>query len=192
LVDPAHTTVDLFGMTNVPFAIWIDEDGAIVRPAEVAFAPRPAGGDGQDPGQHQAAFIEQLPERQRQIIQKMTTNMRDTERYAVAVRDWAAQGAASHYVLSEPEVIERSRPRPPEFGLAAAEFEVAQHLHRTGFPRDAVAHFQEAHRLDPTNWSSHREALSLVDPEWGQVYERDMLSEVEIVGAETFYPPLDM
>ena len=122
----------------------------------------------------------------------MTVNMVDTDRYAAAVRDWAANGEASSYVLSADEVIERSRPRPVEFGLAAAHFELAQHLHRAGFPRDAVPHFQEAHRLDPTNWSYHREALSLVDPAWGQVYERDMLTEVEAVGAETFYPPLEM
>jgi hypothetical protein len=178
----------MFGLTNVPFAIWIDEHGTIVRPAEIAFAPRQAQGEGQD----QSAFIAQLPERQRKIIEQMTTNMRDTDRYAAAVRDWAAHGEGSRYVLSEHEVIERSRPRPLEFGLAAAHFELAQHLHRAGFPRDAVPHFQEAHRLDPTNWSYHREALSLVDPEWGEVYERDMLSEVEVIGPETFYPPLDM
>ena len=118
--------------------------------------------------------------------------MRDTDRYAAAIRDWAANGSESVYVLSPDEVIERSRPRPTEFGLAAAHFELAQHLHRTGSPLDAVPHFQEAHRLDPTNWSYHREALSLVDPSWGQVYERDMLSEVAAVGPETFYPPLDM
>ncbi len=184
--------VGLFGMTNVPFAIWIDEDGTIVRPAELAFAPRQAreasgGGDGD-----QSALIAQMPEKQRRIIEQMTVNMVDTDRYAAAVRDWAANGEASSYVLSEDEVIERSRPRPVEFGLAAAHFELAQHLHRAGFPRDAVPHFQEAHRLDPTNWSYHREALSLVDPAWGQVYERDMLTEVEAVGAETFYPPLEM
>jgi hypothetical protein len=185
--------VGLFGMTNVPFAIWIDEDGTIVRPAEIAFAPRQArqarerGGAGD-----QEAFIAQLPEQQRSIIQAMTVNMTDTDRYAAAVRDWAARGADSEYVLSEGEVIERSRPRPHEFGLAAAHFELAQHLHRAGFARDAVPHFQEAHHLDPTNWSYHREALSLVDPEWGNVYERDMLSEVAAVGPETFYPPLDM
>jgi hypothetical protein len=182
--------VGLFGMTNAPFAIWIDDDGTIVRPAEIAFAPRQARGDGD--GADQEALIAQLPERQRRIINEMTANMTDTDRYAAAVRDWAARGADSSYVLSEVEVIERSRPRPVEFGLAAAHFELAQHLHRTGFPHDAVAHFQEAHRLDPTNWSYHREALSLVDPAWGQVYERDMLSEVEAVGAETFYPALDM
>jgi hypothetical protein len=188
LVDPGHVTVGLFGMTNVPFAIWIDEDGSIVRPAEIAFAPRQALGEGQD----QSALIAQLPERQRKIIEQMTTSMRDPERYPTAVRDWAERGAESPYALAAAEVIERSRPRPVEFGLAAAHFELAQHLHRAGFPRDAVPHFQEAHRLDPTNWSYHREALSLVDPDWGQVYERDMLSEVEAVGAETFYPPLDM
>ena len=180
--------VEHFGMTNAPFAIWIDEGGTIVRPAEVAFAPRQPDGERQD----QSSLIAQLPERQRKIVEAMTTNMSDTDRYAAAVRDWAANGPASTYVLSEAEVIERSRPRPPEFGLAAAHFELAQHLHRAGFARDAVPHFQEAHRLDPTNWSYHREALSLVDPAWGQVYERDMLSEVEAVGAETFYPPLDM
>jgi hypothetical protein len=191
VVDPAHMLVGLFGMTNVPFAIWIDEDGTIVRPAEIAFAPRPASGDG-GAGSDQSELIAQLPERQRRIIEQMTVNMTDTDRYAAAVRDWAAHGAASPYVLDEDEVIERSRPRPREFGLAAAHFELAQHLHRAGFARDAVAHFQEAHRLDPTNWSYHREALSLVDPAWGQVYEREMLSEVEAVGPETFYPPLDM
>ena len=188
LVDPGHVTVGLFGMTNVPFAIWIDEDGSIVRPAEIAFAPRQELGEGQD----QSALIAQLPERQRKIIEQMTTSMRDPERYPTAVRDWAERGAESPYALEAAEVIERSRPRPVEFGLAAAHFELAQHLHRAGFPRDAVPHFQEAHRLDPTNWSYHREALSLVDPDWGQVYERDMLSEVEAVGDETFYPPLDM
>ena len=191
LVDPGHVMVGLFGMINVPFAIWIDEDGSIVRPAEIAFAPRQSR-ENSGGVTDQEAFIAQLPEKQRTIIQAMTVNMTDTDRYAAAVRDWAAHGADSEYVLSEAEVVERSRPRPPEFGLAAAHFELGQHLHRAGFPHDAVPHFQEAHRLDPTNWSYYREALSLVDPAWGNVYERDMLSEVEAVGPETFYPPLDM
>ena len=179
--------VERFGITNVPFAIWIDEDGTIVRPAEIAFAPRGSRDDGD-----QASLIAQLPERQRTVIEAMTVNMRDTERYPTAVRDWAEHGAASRYALPEAEVVERSRPRPPAFGLAAAHFALAQHLHRTGFARDAVTHFNEAHRLDPTNWSYHREALSLADPAWTDAYERDMLGEVEAVGPETFYPPLDM
>jgi len=190
LVDPALVLVELFGMTNAPFGIWIDESGTIVRPAEVAFAPRQPTTTNDAPDTE--AIIAQLPPKQREIVQAMTANMSDTDRYAAAMRDWAAKGAASEFVLSPDEVVERSRPRPQEFGLAAAHFELAQHLHRAGFARDAVPHFQEAHRLDPTNWSYHREALSLVDPSWGQVYERDMLSEVAEVGAETFYPTLDM
>jgi hypothetical protein len=180
--------VQHFGMTNAPFAIWIDEEGTIVRPAEIAFAPRAPDAEARD----QSALIAQLPDRQRKIVEEMSANMRDTDRYGAAVRDWAANGPDSAYVLSEAEVIERSRPRPPEFGLAAAHFELAQHLHRAGHPRDAVPHFQEARRLDPTNWSYQREARSLADPEWGEVYERDLLSEVEAVGTATFYPPLEM
>ena len=188
LVDPALQLVGLFGMTNAPFGVWIDESGTIVRPAEVAFAPRQPSQSGQDTD----AIIAQLPPEQRSIVEAMTVNMRDTDRYAAALRDWAAKGSESAFALSPNEVIERSRPRPEEFGLAAAHFDIAQQLHRTGHQLDAVPHFQEAHRLDPTNWSYHREALSLVDPAWGQVYERDMLSEVAAVGPETFYPPLDM
>lgn len=188
LVDPAHELVALFGMTNVPFGIWIDEAGTIVRPAEVAVAPRQP----HDDRRNQSSLIAQLPERQRMITQQMTASMGDTDRYAAAMRDWVQNGTASRYVMSEAAVIERSRPRPREFGLAAAEFELAQHLQRAGFGRDAVPHFQAAHQLDPTNWSYYREALSLVDPHWGPVYERDMLSEVEAVGVESFYPPLEM
>jgi hypothetical protein len=188
LVDPEHLLVARFGMTNVPFAVWIDEEGTIVRPAEVAFAPNAASGTPADT----AAIIAQLPERQRMVVEKMTASISDAERYQAAVRDWARRGSDSRYVLSERDVIERSRPRPAEFGLATAHFELAQHLHRAGFGLDAVPHFEEAHRLDPTNWSYQREALSLVAPAWGQVYERDLLSEVDAIGPETFYPPLDM
>ncbi len=39
LVDPGLTLVDMFGITNVPFGVWIDEHGTLVRPAEPAFVP---------------------------------------------------------------------------------------------------------------------------------------------------------
>ena len=44
----------------------------------------------------------------------------------------------------------------------------------------------------PFHEAAHATHPSLVDPAWGQIYERDLLSEVEAVGTETFYPPLDM
>ncbi|MGE3835022.1 MAG: ResA-like WAxxUGC motif-containing protein, partial [Acidimicrobiia bacterium] len=109
-----------------------------------------------------------------------------------AVRDWAAKGAGSRFVLPAAEVIARSRPQPAGAAGAAAEFELAQHLHRAGHKLDAVAHFREAHRLDPENWSYARQAYALVDESMGDPNGTDLLTEVGRVGPETFYPSLDL
>ena len=192
LVDEALCLVDQFGITNVPFGLWIDEDGTIIRPAEVAFAQRADQEDDEALEARQAAAIAQLPEKQRAVVEAMTQAVDRTGRYTDALRDWVANGANSEFALSPDEVVARSRPRPVEFGLAAAHFELGQHLHRAGHPLDAVPHFREAHRLDPENWSYPRDSMSLADPSWGQVYERDLLSEVAEVGPATFYPSLDL
>jgi hypothetical protein len=201
-VDPSHQLVELFGFTNIPFGLWVDENGTIVRPSDVAFGPSRrdgvAGAPPDQEGQRQQndamnAALQRMTPEQRQAAQRMFSRIDRSGRYVDAVRDWVAKGSASQYVLAADEVIQRSRPRPAEFGMAAAEFELAQHLHRAGFGRDAVAHFKEAHRLDPANWSYFRQALAVADADWGQVYERgDVMSELAVVGPETFYPPLDL
>ena len=38
LIDREHRVADLYGMVNVPEAVWIDERGRVVRPAEPAGA----------------------------------------------------------------------------------------------------------------------------------------------------------
>jgi hypothetical protein len=192
LVDPALSLVDIFGITNVPFGVWIDETGVIVRPAEVAFAPRPTSAGGGSADSRARLPADLSPER-RAVIEQMTRAVRDTHRYAEAVRDWAANGANSRFVLSPQEVIERSRSRPPAAAMAAAEYELGQHLHRNGYKLEAVPHFQEAHRLDPENWSYPRNAFAIVDAEeMGDPYGTDLLAEVARVGPETFYPELDI
>jgi hypothetical protein len=198
LVDPAHKLVERFGFTNIPFGLWIDEQGIIVRPSDMAFGPprEISGPDGEARSQ-QAEEIRAAEERmtpeQRDTLRKLTATIDRTGRYVDAVRDWAANGTSSQYALTPEEVVERSRPRPMEFAMASAEFELAQYLHRAGFGVDAVAHFKEAHRLDPTNWSYLRQALAVADPKWGQVYERaDLMSELAVAGVESFYPPLDL
>ena len=192
LVDEALSMVDQFGITNVPFALWIDESGTIVRPAEVAFAQHPQRARATTATRPGSRASRRCRRRQRAVVEAMTKAVDRTGRYTDAIRDWVANGADSRFVLSPDEVVARSRPRPVEFGLAAAHFELGQHLHRAGFPLDAVPHFREAHRLDPENWSYPRDAMSLVDPSWGKVYDRDLLSEVAEIGPDTFYPPLDM
>jgi hypothetical protein len=182
--------VELFGMTNVPFGMWIDEAGTIVRPPEVAFAPRDPDRAAATRAQGGRVPANLDPARQAVIAGMMKHTAGDMSRYADAVRDWAAKGADSEHVLPAAEVIARSRPRPVGAAMAAAEFELGQHLHRAGHKLDAVAHFQEAHRLDPENWSYPRQAFALVDESMGDPYGTDLLSEVGRVGPETFYPEL--
>jgi hypothetical protein len=187
LVDPNLSLVDRFGITNVPFGIWIDEQGTIVRPAEVAFAVKEGTGQEQRNRQQSSA---QIPEARRKIVEEMMRSVGEPGRYGAAVRDWVAKGEKSRYVLAPVEVMERSRARPIERGQAAAHFELAMHLCRTGASDAAADHFRQAHRLDPTNWSYVRDVSSLGDPALRGVFGRDMLEEVAVVGADTFYPPL--
>jgi hypothetical protein len=189
LVDPALTLVDMFGVTNVPFGVWIDEGGTIVRPAEVSFAPRPAP-EGDRASRRPQMPPNLSPEHQK-VIEGMTRAVRDTDRYIAAVRDWVTNGASSPFVLTPEEVVARSRPRPRDAAQAAAEYELGQHLHRAGHKLDAVPHFQEAHRLDPENWSYPRNAFAIVDrDEMGDPYGTNLLDEVARVGPNTFYPEL--
>jgi hypothetical protein len=92
------------------------------------------------------------------------------------------------------EVVARSRARTPDMALAAANFELGQHLHRNGEARSAVPYFREAHRLDPDNWTYKRQAWQFANPFQGPSadYDSDWLADVKKVGAENYYPPLDM
>jgi hypothetical protein len=188
LIDQAHLVDELFGVINVPNGIWIDEEGMIVRPAEPAFPQRPAaaGRNAPPPEDLSPHLLEVLGEARKIRVQP--------ELYNAALRDWVEHGAASRYALSPDEVIERSHPRPMEEATAAAHFELGQHLFRESREEAAVPHFREAHRLQPDNWTYRRQAWRLADPEQGptDLYEGDWLTDVRKIGAENYYPPLDM
>ena len=177
---------ELLGVVNVPSGIWIDENGLIVRPPEPAFPWRPRQPSEELLAQLPAITAEQLREAQRIRI--------EPERYVAALRDWVARGRESPYALSPDEVIARSRPRSEDLARAAASFELAEHLRRGGRDAEAIEWFREAHRLDPENWTYKRQAWSLADPLQGPTaeYDSDWLAEVRQVGAENYYPPLDL
>ena len=186
LIDEAHLLDELLGIVNVPSGVWIDEEGTIVRPPEPAFPGRSVW--------REIELPENLPQYLEDTIAEAAKIRADPKRYAEAVRDWAANGSNSRYVLARDEVVARSAPRPPEVSEAAAHFELGQHLHRAGHPDDAVPHFREAHRLQPDNWTYKRQAWSFVDPLQGpsEQYEGDWLKDVRAIGAENYYPALEL
>ena len=72
---------------------------------------------------------------------------------------------------------------------------MGQHLHRTGDPDAAVPWFREAHRLQPDNWTYKRQAWEFVDPIMqgpSEQYEGDWLGDVRKIGAENYYPPVEL
>jgi hypothetical protein len=187
LIDEAHLLDELLGVVNVPTGVWIDERGTIVRPPEPAF-----------PGKAVIAELPipaEAPPRIAEMMQEAAKIRIEPERYVAALRDWVANGAESPYALEPDEVVARSAPRPPDTSRAAASFELGQHLHRAGDPEAAVAWFREAHRLQPDNWTYKRQAWELVDPILqgpSAQYEGDWLADVRAIGAENYYPPVDL
>lgn len=196
LIDRHHAMAELFGVVNIPNSVWIDEAGAIVRPAEAAPAPRreerPAGGPGELPGRVGAIMAE---------AGKIRT---DAEAYHAALRDWVDHGADSDYALSPDEVVARSQPRDADAARGTAHFELATHLETKGHHDAAIPHFREAHRLVPDNFSYKRQAWSMEPGAEGPLarfwqgpsdddptawpYEGDWLSDVKAFGAENYYP----
>lgn len=200
LIDAHHVMAERFGVLNIPNGVWIDEHGTIVRPAEPAFA-RPRNPERQP-------NVDGLPDRMRDTLVEASGIVADADSYLAALRDWAATGAASRYVLSPAEVVARSAPRPMSVSEGQAHFALATQLVADGRGDEAVRHFREAHRLQPDNFSYKRQAWSLASPGTGPFerfwqgpvpgaedqwpYDSDWLTEVRAKGARNYYPPLDL
>jgi len=182
LIDAAHMVDALFGIINVPSGIWIDEAGIIVRPPEPAHPRRPAFLDRAVPPDASPAERERI-----EIVKSLHV---EAERYVGALRDWVQHGGESRFALSPNEVIERSSPRPIEEATAAAHFALGQALHARGAQAASIAHFREAHRLHPTNWTYRRDAWTLAGAEREAAYGTNWVEEVRREGVENYYPPL--
>jgi hypothetical protein len=145
LVDATHQMDALFGVTNIPQVVWIDEQGMIVRPPERG-SPAPQPTD--DPF---AIFVFEL----------MSRGTTHPEWYGDRIRDWVQRGADSEWVMSPEEVVASSHPRTAAVSEAAAHFALAQHFwHTEGFSARALRHFERAHTLQPDNITYKRQAYS--------------------------------
>jgi hypothetical protein len=188
LIDQAHVVDELFGIVNVPNGVWIDEDGMIVRPAEPAFP-------GHNPVMDQLRNVDvsTVPPEVAEMLTEAKKIKTDPEAYFAMVLDWVEQGADSRHALTPDEVIRRSMPREHDESLAAAHFELGEHLHRTGNHDAAIPHWRESHRRFPTNWTYKRQAWQLEDPmRQGRTehYEGSWFDDIKAIGAENYYPKL--
>jgi peroxiredoxin len=188
LIDTAHVLGARFGVVNVPNAVWIDETGQIVRPAEPAWLEDPHASS-----EVAARSLEDLPPDHRDVREQIARMSIDTAVYPRMVRDWVRHGADSTYVLPEHEVVARSSPRSLDQSLAAAHFEIGEHLHAGGDHDAAVEHWRIAHRLQPDNWTYKRQAWNLEEPESVRTVSRygsGWLDDVRALGAENYYPEI--
>jgi len=174
LIDERHVTAEQYGVVNVSSAVWIDESGRIVRPAETAGASD--------------AFRTQLD---RATKQMSADGMAERERvrgaYLRALRDWAASGAGSSYALAEDEARRRLPLPSPEHALAAANFRLGQYLHSRGLADAAAPYLAAAHRLHPESWSYRRQTWELEEP--GKAGGPEFWAAVDALGDKPYYSP---
>src|SRR5690242_2208252 len=95
LIDTEHVLSELYEMTNVPMAVWIDEQGRIVRPSETAGV-----GEG---------FRKLDPETLALPASEAELMVANRNTYIDALRDWVRNGADSEFALSGDEVLRRMR-----------------------------------------------------------------------------------
>lgn len=159
LLDQHHVMADLFGVVNIPSAIWIDENFKIVRPAEAA--PAPPKPDPEGVGGTNLEVPAEIPQRMIEMMTEAAKIPNSQAEYHAALKDWVEKGADSKFVMSPDKVIERSRPRNENTALGHAHFELASELEIQGKHDLAIDHFRKAHELVPDSWNFRRQAWSL-------------------------------
>ena len=175
LIDHAHVSDELFGFVNVPNAVWIDENGKIVRPTE------PAGVTDGFRTMDRKTFA--MPQN---AIDELTAKR---TAYQNALHDWADRGSQSRFALSEAEVLRRMHTPDDDRVRAAANFRLGQLLNETGRAAAAVKYLDEAHRLRPESWNYRRQALSLKDPTNPLAAGGpEFWDAVDALGKEKYYP----
>ena len=159
-----------------------------MRPPEPAF-----------PGRAVIAELPMPPEAPPRIVEMMQEAAKiriDPARYAAALRDWAANGIGQPS-RARPRTRwwrarRRARRRPHARQPASSS---ASTCTARATPRTRSPWFREAHRLQPDNWTYKRQAWEFVDPIMqgpSEQYDGDWLSDVRKIGAENYYPPVDL
>jgi hypothetical protein len=173
LIDAEHRVADLYGMVNVPQAVWIDEAGRIVRPPENAGST--------DHFRLMDRTTRTLaPEHQAARLAARTA-------YLDAVRDWVLTG---HHALPADAAAARLPRVTPEVALAQAHFRLGVWLRQHGNASEGDAHLAEASRLHPESWNIWRQAADL--DAVGKASGDAFWQRVQALGDRPYYPPPEL
>ncbi len=174
LIDEHHVVAALYGMTNVPSAVWIDEQGNVARPTENC------GSSDAWRFSLDRQTGELAPEAAADVEERRTI-------YFDGVRDWARLGAESRHVLSGGNASASSSTAGADEARAAASFRLATHLLELDDRVGAREWLGKAAALSPRSWRIKRELWTLDDP--GNLFAGDFWQEVDALGGEHYYEP---
>lgn len=176
LIDRDHRLAALYGMVNVPQAVWIDEAGRIVRPAEAA-------GSFEGFRKMNRATREMPAE-----VAKTTADAKTT--YVAAIRDWVERGAASEHVFAAAAARAHLPAVTEDMARAHVAFRLGQYLIRHGRAAEGDRWLAEASRLHPDSWCMWRQRAGV--NELGLASLPDFWERVDALGAKRYYAPVDM
>jgi hypothetical protein len=179
LIDTEHVVSELYAMTNVPMAVWIDERGRIVRPTETAGFSE--GFRRLDPE------TLALPQDEVEVLQTNRTT------YIDALRDWVRNGADSEFALPGDEVLRRMRLPTDDDARAAAHARLGKYLLDTGDHDGAAEHYREAAGLAPDKWNYRRQSMVLAADRIGTLNDDpEFFAAVASTAEGAYYPPVEM
>lgn len=176
LVDQNHLIADLYNMVNVPQAVWIDEEGRIVRPTETAGV--------YDTLKRMDPKTFKIPKAD------MAKRTAVREHYIDAIADWAEKGAASEFLASPGEISDKDLAPTAEVALAHAHFRLGQYLSQHGKSAEASDHIDEAIRLHPDSWTFWRQNGEKT--EGGFAAGPEFMKRVMDLAGKPYYAPVHM
>jgi hypothetical protein len=176
LIDRDHRLAELYGIVNVPQAVWIDEVGRIVRPAEAAGA--------YEGFRKMNRATREMPE----DVARLTAQARTA--YLDAIRDWVRNGARSAHAFTAEQARAHVPALTEDIATAQAMFRLGQFLVRHREAEEGHRWIQEASRCHPDSWCIWRQGAGVND--MGFAAQPDFWERVDALGDKRYYAPVDM
>ena len=173
LIDRDHRVSSLYGMVNVPRAVWIDEEGRIVRPPETAGST-----------DH---FRKMDPKTSTLSAEDQAARQKGRAFYLDAVRQWVTTG---NYALDADAARSKLLRITPEIALAHTHFRLGIWLKQHARQEEGAEHLTKASALHPDSWSIWRQAADF--NEAGLAAGPAFWERVRALGDKPYHPAPDL